>query len=90
MVMVFAFLSATFYDSFINLMRMWANPEEIINLINKICLMTLLASYFMVALLSKIRKLTQKEFPCLAWATTWNVRYIVKRAQLLDLPRRGE
>ncbi|XP_071814186.1 uncharacterized protein [Apostichopus japonicus] len=87
--MITIFLSASFYDNILNMEKMWGHSEEIINLINKLCLLTLLASYFLVALLSKLRSHMKGDVPCLAWATTWNVRYLIKRAQLLDLPSKG-
>ncbi|PIK46965.1 hypothetical protein BSL78_16159 [Apostichopus japonicus] len=69
--------------------QLFGKPDQILRLLVKLCMLVLLSTHYIFVLCSKIRSLFKAATPRLCWATTLNVRYLIKRAQFLDMPSRG-
>lgn len=70
--------------------QLFGKPDQILRLLVKLCMLVLLSTHYIFVLCSKIRSLFKAATPRLCWATTLNVRYLIKRAQFLDMPSRGQ
>ncbi|PIK46106.1 hypothetical protein BSL78_17019 [Apostichopus japonicus] len=77
------------YDLGSFLLPLFGSRQEILNLIMMLSLYVLLAVHYIFAFCSKLRSIFKSAVPKLAWATCLNARYLVKRAQLLDMSNRG-
>lgn len=69
--------------------QLFGKTEELLKLLQMLTMYTLLSVSFICALCSKIRSFFKSSVNRLFWTTTLNARYLVKRAQILDLPNRG-
>lgn len=69
--------------------QLFGKSEEILKLFTMMTLYTLLSVHYIIILCSKVRSLLKNSANRLFWTTTVNVRYLVKRAQILDMPNRG-
>lgn len=69
--------------------QLFGKAEEVLKLIQMLTLYMLLSVSYIFILCSKIRSFFKSSANRLFWTTTLNVRYLVKRAQILDMPNRG-
>lgn len=70
--------------------QLYGNPDDILKLLIKLTFFVLLATHYVIALCSKLRSVFKCAAPRLSWATSFNVRYLIKRAQYLDMSNRGK
>ncbi|KAJ8037280.1 hypothetical protein HOLleu_18060 [Holothuria leucospilota] len=87
--LLLSYISVLLYDFGYFIPKMWGKPEEKLRFINKVVLFLFLVSYPVLAILSKIRSFLKASAPHISWATTLNARYLIRRAQYLDLSTRG-
>lgn len=83
-------LAANFYDWEFYVMKMLSHSEEMLHSLNALCLTVLTSSILIIVLLSKLQCYFGRDEECLHWAKTWNVGYLVRRMQLLNLPNEGK
>ncbi|XP_071814697.1 uncharacterized protein [Apostichopus japonicus] len=69
--------------------KLFGEPDQVLSLLLKLTLVALMATHYIFILCSKIRSIFKVAACRLCWATTFNVRYLIKRAQFLDLANRG-
>lgn len=69
--------------------KLWSSPGHTMELLTEIGLFLFVVSNVVVVLCSKLRSIFKEGCPFLFWATALNVRYIIKRAQFLDLHNKG-
>ncbi|XP_071813737.1 uncharacterized protein [Apostichopus japonicus] len=69
--------------------RLYAQPDKMLQLLNILSLFIAITIPLALCLCSKIRSYFKSGVPKLNWASSLNIRYLIKRAQLLDLPNRG-
>ncbi|KAJ8029942.1 hypothetical protein HOLleu_29478 [Holothuria leucospilota] len=82
-------IAALLYDMSYHVSAFWAKPEQILRLLNQFTFFILLVAHSLFCLCSKLRSMLRSAVPCLSWASTFNARFIIRRAQILDLPRKG-
>lgn len=85
-VVALAILTYEFCSVFL---RLYGKSEEILNFLLTLTLYQLLMVHYAFTMCSKIHSIFKASVPRLYWSTTLNVRYLIKRAQMLDLPNRG-
>lgn len=69
--------------------RLYAQPDKILHLLHTLSLFIAIVVPLALCLCSKIRSYFKSGVPKLNWASSLNIRYLIKRAQILDLPNRG-
>ncbi|KAJ8037282.1 hypothetical protein HOLleu_18062 [Holothuria leucospilota] len=69
--------------------KLWSSPGHTMELLTEIGLFLFVVSNVVVVLCSKLRSIFMEGCPFLFWASALNVRYIIKRAQFLDLHNKG-
>ncbi|XP_071829734.1 uncharacterized protein [Apostichopus japonicus] len=67
----------------------WADSGQILHLLNKFSFILVLSSYPFMACCSKLNDYIQGRIPCLLWSRTFNIRFIVTRAQYVDWKHAG-
>ncbi|KAJ8029940.1 hypothetical protein HOLleu_29476 [Holothuria leucospilota] len=82
-------IAALLFEMSYYVSAMWAKPEQTLRLLNRFTIFILLVTPSLLCLCSKLRSMLRSAVPYLSWASTFNARYIIRRAQILDLPRKG-
>ncbi|KAJ8037283.1 hypothetical protein HOLleu_18063 [Holothuria leucospilota] len=67
----------------------WGKSDQTLHLLKNISFYAFAISYPLISLCSKLRSVLVENVPFLAWASTLNARYLIKRAQYLGLPEKG-
>lgn len=82
-------LAANFYDWEFYVLKMWSNSKEMLHILSQLCLIVLDSSIPIAIFISKLQSSFFRNEECLSWARTWNVGYLIRRMQLLDLSNKG-
>lgn len=84
-----AAISMLLYDLALFLPKLFGKSDEILHLLIMLTLFIMLFVHHAMCLCSKFRSHFKSEANRFCWATTLNARYLVKRAQVLDLQEKG-
>lgn len=82
-------IAALVYETSFYVSVSWAKPEQTLSLLNRFTIFVLLISHSILCLSSMLRSMLRSAVPYLSWASTLNARFIIRRAQILDLPGKG-
>ncbi|KAJ8029941.1 hypothetical protein HOLleu_29477 [Holothuria leucospilota] len=86
---LFLTIAALLFEMSYHVSAFWAKPEKTPRLLNRFTLFILLVTPSLICVCSKLRSMLRSAVPCLSWASTFNARFIIRRGQILDLPRKG-
>ncbi|PIK42423.1 hypothetical protein BSL78_20719 [Apostichopus japonicus] len=77
------------YGLYLIIPRLFAKPDQILHLILKMTFYCAIVAPILLLFCSKIRSCFKFNVRKLGWASSLNLRYLIRRAQILDLPKRG-